>query len=307
MNDFSSPTVEQAIKALQTGDKKSATRILHQILKEDITNQSAWKLLHKSLAPQVNFNEFQSAFAQKYFADQAFLLTFSKPEEQKPAFTDVPSNQNPFLQDSNPFTSSEVIPPPFGGDAPSFSNSPFYSEQPQQQNDTFYTGPLEPPPAVNEISKEEWAIDPKESMPAATFSPRIPKHERKRGGCLAVYLILSIISGVIGILATIFVLAMLPWFKEQILVAARETPQLLVFNQLSSAVFIGILVYAVLQLVVFIGIWKWKSWALYGFVGLSILGFFFQVLYSDLTSAFCGLTSPVLLFILAFRQWDDFD
>ncbi len=313
MNENSSSQHDQARKALQAGNKKSAAQLLHQLLKQDITDQTAWALLHQALAAQVPFKEFQTSFAQKYYPDQAFLLTFSQTEESSSPFLDTPpaaKAQDPFTNDTrSPFSAPDAIPPAFGPDPDAAfpSNSPFNGPTPTSE--ALYTGPMDPPPAMNEPSKEEWEIDKNEPapVPGATFSPRSKKKERSRGGCLTAYLILSIISGVTGILATLFVLAMLPWFKEQIVLAAKEAPQLLVLNQFSSAIFIGILAYAILQLVVFIGIWQWKSWALYSFVGLALVGFFFQIIYSDLTSAFCGLTSPVLLFILAFRQWDDFD
>jgi hypothetical protein len=66
--------ISKAQRALLSGDKKTACLVIHQILKEDFTNDQAWQLLHQLYNDSSFLDDFKIQFAQKYYPDKVNLL-----------------------------------------------------------------------------------------------------------------------------------------------------------------------------------------------------------------------------------------
>ena len=84
MNASMDNLLQQAEDALRLGNPKAAGVLLHKILLQDITNQQAWVQLHSMLGKGRSLEEFQHDFAQRYYPQQAHLLTTAPSPQPAP-------------------------------------------------------------------------------------------------------------------------------------------------------------------------------------------------------------------------------
>jgi len=79
--------LEMAEQALQRNDQRTAGTLVKQVIEQDFASTRAWQLLHRLLRSNQPLEEFQQAFARKYYPDKADLL--KRPIES--AYPESPS------------------------------------------------------------------------------------------------------------------------------------------------------------------------------------------------------------------------
>lgn len=110
---------------------------------------------------------------------------------------------------------------------------------------------------------------------------------KKRGGCLTAWLVFLILANLLIALLHLVSVA----------IARRPIPEL-------PAWVMPLSVLAALANCVFaIGIWKWKRWGLYGFIGLSLIGFAVNLMTTGFALAVPGLVGLVILVVLVRPVW----
>ncbi len=85
--------LKQARKHYKRGERRKGAYLIEQILRQDFNHPGAWGLLYEYYGAGQSFEEFQPAFAQKYYPDSAHLLnpqppvpTTSVEKEKKSSF-----------------------------------------------------------------------------------------------------------------------------------------------------------------------------------------------------------------------------
>lgn len=115
--------------------------------------------------------------------------------------------------------------------------------------------------------------------------------QRNRGGCLTAFLVLMMI---VNPLTALFYLL----GGEQ---AHRAIPQ-------APGWVIPVLGVACLgNLACAIAVWSWKKWGMYGFLGISALGFGVNLFAGLGAGALTGLIGPALLLALVYPQWNSME
>lgn len=77
-----SDMLKQARKHYKRGDRRKGAYLIEKILRQDFNHPGAWELLYEYYGTGQSFEEFQPAFAQKYYPDRVYLLN-----PQQPVFT----------------------------------------------------------------------------------------------------------------------------------------------------------------------------------------------------------------------------
>lgn len=71
--------LKQARKHYKRGERRKGAYLIEQILRQDFNHPGAWGLLYEYYGAGQSFEEFQPAFAQKYYPDSAHLLNPQQP------------------------------------------------------------------------------------------------------------------------------------------------------------------------------------------------------------------------------------
>jgi hypothetical protein len=109
----------------------------------------------------------------------------------------------------------------------------------------------------------------------------------KRGGCLAVFLIVMM---VLNTLTTLYYLL------------AIDTVERLMPNMPAGGVYI-LAVFGILNALFAFAVWNWKKIGIYGFMGSAILIFLFNMYIGVGFTAIFGLLGPIILFFLIKPVW----
>ena len=104
--------ISKAQRALQSGDKKTAGLVIHQILKEDFNNHQAWQLLHQLFNDSSSLDDFKIRFAQKYYPDKVNLLQAVSEQRVNKAGDKIIDNNQPAPKPKTkkcPFCAEETL------------------------------------------------------------------------------------------------------------------------------------------------------------------------------------------------------
>lgn len=94
--------IQQARQAFSAGDVARGGKIVHGILKGEITHPEAWSLLYTYLGRGKSFDEFQDHFVRSYYLDQYDAFKVRKAALENGPFRRVSLAQNsPFLEEGN--------------------------------------------------------------------------------------------------------------------------------------------------------------------------------------------------------------
>ena len=78
--------LDSAEQMLEKGERKNAGLLIDRVLKQDFTNEKAWKLLYHMSGSNRSLEEFKHAFARKYYPYKLHLL--------EPSFQNYPKTQD---------------------------------------------------------------------------------------------------------------------------------------------------------------------------------------------------------------------
>ena len=123
-----------------------------------------------------------------------------------------------------------------------------------------------------------------------------PRAVRERSGCLNLWLIASIVFGLIALFGLI-----------QVWELVLRTPN--AFQRVSP---IGLILLSALLIGMLIcvwGIWRWKRWAVYGIALTSIVSPFVEYAFfrADASDVIAPFIQIAVLYFLVKDKWDDFE
>jgi len=102
----------KAQQALQSGDKKTAGLVIHQILKDDFTNHQAWQLLQQLFNDSSPLDDFKIQFAQKYYPDKVNLLQAVSEQRSNKSWDKIIDSTQPAPKPKTqkcPFCAEEIL------------------------------------------------------------------------------------------------------------------------------------------------------------------------------------------------------
>jgi hypothetical protein len=67
--------LDKAEQTLLINDKGATAILINLVLRQEFTNERAWKILHQLTGSKQSFEVFQNEFSHKYYPDKAYLLT----------------------------------------------------------------------------------------------------------------------------------------------------------------------------------------------------------------------------------------
>ncbi len=79
MSENLADLLKQARKHYKRGDRRKGAYLIEKILRQDFNHPGAWELLYEYYGTGESFEEFQPAFAQKYYPDRVDLLNPGQP------------------------------------------------------------------------------------------------------------------------------------------------------------------------------------------------------------------------------------
>lgn len=114
--------------------------------------------------------------------------------------------------------------------------------------------------------------------------------ERKRGGLLTAYLVLSFIGNILGCFA---------YYSNQFIIKMGQPA-------LSNAAIIISTILSIAGLVFVVGTWKLQKWGVYGLIACSIIGVIQgMILGTSLAGVAISVGFTVLLIVLTSRIWGE--
>lgn len=100
--------LDSAEQMLQKGERKNAGLLIDRVLKQDFTNEKAWKLLHHMSGSNRSLEEFKHAFARRYYPNKLHLL---EPSFQNfPKTEDLTSEVEPSTEPGRPVRQTKKCP-----------------------------------------------------------------------------------------------------------------------------------------------------------------------------------------------------
>ena len=103
-----STLLQKVQESLRTGDKKTASMLINQILAADFTNPQIWQFLHGMLGKDEPLETFKLQFAQKYYPSKVYLL--AQPQSTKDSVSaDVGAQVKSRLTTKCPYCAEEIF------------------------------------------------------------------------------------------------------------------------------------------------------------------------------------------------------